>query len=238
MISCHGLSDIGLKRKKNEDHFLSLPSVGFFALADGMGGHRAGEIASKMVLSSLSESITSFRSRDPLEVIIDLRYAIQKANQILVTIGEKNHSFLGMGSTLCCLFWLEELIVYAHVGDSRIYRFRDQKLSLLTQDHSLFSKWLATRRTSHTPYPYKNVITKAMGMHESLQPEIAFSRVHPQDLYLLCTDGLSDVLTLSEMEEILQEDAPLDMTTKKMIESAKKRQGSDNMTVLMIQKDS
>ena len=141
-IAAVGISDIGRVRQNNEDVWGEIPEHHFFVLADGMGGHQAGEVAAREAIDHLSKSAKKIRSRDRLELMIELRHAIEKANQWVYRLGKKTDSLNGMGTTLCCLIWSEDMVVYAHVGDSRVYRYRDKKLELLTQDHSLLAKWL------------------------------------------------------------------------------------------------
>ncbi len=215
-----------------------MPEIGFFALADGMGGPQAGEIAAKEVIDSLCDSVTKIKSHNCMELIIELRHAIEKANQLVYQMGKESQLLTGMGTTLCCLIWTQEAIVYAHVGDSRIYRLRKKKLELLTQDHSLFAKWLATGKLAEeceTPYPYKNVITRAVGTSLKAKPEIAVATHEPGDLYFLCTDGLSDVLSLQEMEKIINRSESLVGSSKSLVERAKIKGSCDNITLLMIQ---
>jgi serine/threonine protein phosphatase PrpC len=232
-----GLSDIGLSRENNEDVWLACPEIGFFAIADGMGGHRAGEIAAKEAVEHLFSSIKKVKSHSAIDWMIQLRYAIEKANQWVYLLGQNNDHLNGMGTTLCCLVWIGEAIVYAHVGDSRIYRMRKNKLELLTQDHSLFAKWLQIGKESQTPYPYKNVITRAIGTGSRANPEIAISTYEPGDLFFLCTDGLSDVLSLEDLEKMINNSKNLEEASKKLIEEAKIKGSSDNITVLMIQSE-
>lgn len=255
-----GLSDIGLSRQNNEDVWVAIPEIGFFALADGMGGHQAGEVAAQQAIDHLSFSIQKIKSRNQVkqtvlsnsdfsksnqcesyaeEVLqwdVELRHAIEKANQWVYKLGQKTDSLNGMGTTLCCLIWSETEVVYAHVGDSRIYRLRNNKLELLTQDHSLFAKWLKTGKDSETPFPYKNVITRAVGTALKANPEIVISSYEPQDLFLLCTDGLTDVLSLEDIEATLTSNPSLEIATINLIEKAKMKGSSDNITILVIQK--
>lgn len=235
-----GLSDIGVSRPNNEDVWLALPEIGFFALADGMGGHQAGEIAAKEAIENLSTSIKKIQYRDHIELVVELRHAIEKANQWVYRLGQKSDSLNGMGTTLCCLIWSSEAVIYAHVGDSRIYRLRDKKLELLTQDHSLLAKWLKHGKLAEeceTPFPYKNVITRAVGTAPKANPEIALSSFLPGDLFFLCTDGLSDVLSLDDMEKILNRSPDLENASKRLIQKAKIKGSSDNITILMIQSE-
>lgn len=228
-----GLSDIGLSRPNNEDVWAAVPEMGFFALADGMGGHQAGEVAAKVAIEELCTAIQT-PSSDPL---LTLRLAIEKANQKVYEKGKKSHILNGMGTTLCCLYWTKTAVIYAHVGDSRIYRFRKNTLEQLTQDHSLLAKWLAQRqsRTCETPYPYKNVITRAIGTSKRVTPEIALVEYEPGDLFILCSDGLSDALPFKDMEKILDRSDSLEAAATRLIEKAKIKGSNDNITVLLIQ---
>lgn len=236
-LNSFGLSDIGVSRANNEDVWIALPEIGFFAIADGMGGHQAGEIAAKEAIDSLCESMKQIQSRNPIELVIELRHAIEKANQWVYRMGQGSESLNGMGTTLCCLIWSREAVIYAHVGDSRIYRLRNNKLELLTQDHSLLAKWLKIGKETETPFPYKNVITRAVGTAPRANPEIAVASHQPGDLFFLCTDGLSDVLSLEDIEKIINRSSTLENASQRLIERAKIKGSSDNITILMIQSE-
>ena len=235
-----GISDIGPTRQNNEDVWISLPEIGFFALADGMGGHKAGEIAAQKTIDFLSGIIKKVATTDIMEWIIEMRHAIEETNRHIQKIGSQFREYQGMGTTLCCLMWIPDAVIYAHVGDSRIYRFRDKKLSLLTQDHSLLAKWLSTGKLAEecsTPYPYKHIITRSIGGPGKANPEIAIAALQKGDVFFLCSDGLSDVLSLKEMEEILKKATDLNNAAPILIEKAKINGGSDNMTIVMVQHD-
>jgi len=239
-LKSFGLSDIGLQRPNNEDVWASLPEIGFFALADGMGGHKGGEVAAKEAIDFLLHSARSIKCTDCMELLIEMRHAIEKANRRIYHMGQKSEELTGMGTTLCCLFWTDAFVVYAHIGDSRIYRLRKKKLELLTQDHSLLAKWLATSKLAEeceTPFPYKNVITRALGTAHRAKPEIAVAPHEFNDLYFLCSDGLHDVLSLKEMESLVNASDDLETSCKNLIDMAKFKGSSDNITLLMIQSD-
>jgi protein phosphatase len=236
-LSAFGLSDIGVSRPNNEDVWVAMPEIGFFALADGMGGHQAGEKAAKEAVEHLSNSIKNMASCDPLNRMLELKSAIEKANAWVYQLSKEDESFSGMGTTLCCLLWMDDAVIYAHVGDSRLYRLRNQKLELLTQDHSLFAKWVKAGLKSHTPYPYKNVITRAIGTAPKAHPEVAISRPQEGDLYFLCTDGLSDVLPPDDIEKIIISSQNLGSAAKKLIQKAKIKGSSDNITILLVKND-
>lgn len=237
-----GLSDVGVVRPNNEDVWIANPEMGFFALADGMGGHLAGEIAAQEATAHLLKTFKNHlhlnSTSNPRTLAEILHRSIESANDWVYRMGKQFEECTGMGTTLCCLYWTKEAVIYAHVGDSRIYRFRDQKLELLTKDHSLLAKWMAMGKRAEeckTPYPYKNVITKAIGTHPKSNPEIALSDYEPSDLFLLCTDGLSDVLSTEDMEKILCKREDLSLAANALIELSKNKGSYDNITVLIVQ---
>lgn len=237
MSSCYtiesfGISDLGLKRSNNEDVFHELPSLRFFVLADGMGGHNAGEVAAREVVYHLSTSIhqlfsSSEETKNSLEHLPNhLHKAIQNANLWVHELSEQKAEFCGMGTTLCCLLLHQNSLVYAHVGDSRIYRFRTF-LEQLTEDHSLIKK-------QENSANGKNIITRAIGTTPHVSPDISIAPVEPNDIYFLCSDGLTDFVSDEELSLILQEHSCIKTASKKMIEAAKNKGGCDNITVLMI----
>lgn len=243
-----GLSDIGAVRPNNEDVWTADPEMGFFALADGMGGHLAGEIAAQEAIDHLSKTFQKHLSKTSFsqcastfcqQIIHSMHQSIESANQWVYRMSRQHEECAGMGTTLCCLYWTSAAVVYAHVGDSRIYRFRKSKLQLLTKDHSLLEKWIAMGKQAKeckTPYPYKNVITRAIGTHPKSNPEIAVCDYEVGDLFLLCTDGLTDVLSSEEMEKILCEHSQLTDAAERLIQLSKFKGSYDNITVLMVQK--
>ncbi|MDP1608929.1 MAG: protein phosphatase 2C domain-containing protein [Chlamydiales bacterium] len=239
----YGLSDIGPVRPNNEDAWVAKPDIGLFALADGMGGHSAGEVAAKETIERFCQMFTQHLLSQPKQISPDhllhtMHASIEFANQWVYRMSKQKKEYDGMGTTLCCLYWTHETIVYAHVGDSRIYLYRDKKLRLLTKDHSLFTKWMDLGKKAEeckTPYPYKHVITRAIGTHPKSDPEVVISDFEPNDLFLLCTDGLSDFVSLQEMQEILNQTPCLEQAAERLIQQSKLKGSSDNMTVLMIQ---
>lgn len=238
LLKSFGLSDIGLNRLNNEDVWAALPEFGFFALADGMGGHKGGEVAAREAIQSLLSSARKIRGKNSMEMMVSIRHAIEQANRTIYLMAQESNELSGMGTTLCCLVWTEDFIVYAHIGDSRIYRLRNKKLELLTQDHSLMAKWQSYRNLAEkcqTPFPYKNVITRALGTASKVKPEIAVAPHQMEDLYFLSSDGLHDVLNLLEMEYIINANSDLEENCKNLIELAKFKGSCDNITLLMIQ---
>lgn len=231
-LEAYGLSDIGLVRPNNEDVWISLPRYHFFALADGMGGHKAGEVAAQKTIDFLTKSIKEIihpqkKANIPTkDLIYHLRSAIENVNHLVHTEGLANDHLRGMGTTLCCLYLYDESVIYAHVGDSRIYRFRDNELKQLTQDHSLL--------TEYKQGFFKNIITRAIGTSRTVEPEIASVTVQENDIFFMSTDGLTDCVTLDEMETILKTRHSLRKKAKLFIKLAKKKGSHDNITLLLI----
>lgn len=230
-----GISDIGLNRPTNQDFWAAEPDIGFFALADGMGGRKGGEIAAREAIVSLKESIRQIaKAKDGFEGELSqkLLHAIEQANLWVYNMGCDIKPLSGMGSTLACLLWTRRFVYCAHVGDSRIYRLRHKKLVLLTQDHSLLARWILKKMIG--PSPPKNIITRAIGTKGRANPELTAIPPHPGDLFLLCSDGLSDFLSLRELESILNTPQTLESSAEEMIQRAKNKGSSDNITALII----
>jgi protein phosphatase len=223
-IESFGISDVGLSREKNEDVFHEIPLHSFFVLADGMGGHNAGEVAAKEVIHHLSSSICQLFSTEenfpPLPSF--LHNAIVKANHWVHQLSEQKLEFQGMGTTLCCLLIHEQKLIYGHVGDSRIYRFRDALLQM-TQDHR-----------SSSLRGKKNMITRAIGTTPHIEPDIAIESIHPGDIYFLCSDGLTDYVSDHEISTILEKNGCIKTASKQLVHAAKTKGGGDNITILML----
>lgn len=225
IIESFGISDVGLAREKNEDVFHEIPLHQFFVLADGMGGHNAGEIAAKEVIHHLSSSICQiFSSSEDLSSLPSLLHkAILKANLWVHQLSEQKAEFQGMGTTLCCLLIHKKKLVFANVGDSRIYRFRG-KLEQMTQDH----------RSCPLLRGKKNIITKAVGTTPHIEPDIHIQSIDEEDLYFLCSDGLTDYVTDDEIAYVLDNHSCIKAASQQMVHLAKQNGGGDNITILML----
>lgn len=238
-VSAHCVSDIGLIRQNNEDSWKMLKDAQFFVLADGMGGHQAGEIASKETVDQLcvlfEERLNSCH-KDLTHMEELLREIIQEVNASVYCMGRENMALKGMGTTLCCLLIHSQGLIYAHVGDSRIYRFRQGQLKQLTQDHSLLRELIDLGQLSEQQadeFIYKNIITKAMGTEPYVEPSVAHIDLKSGDMLLMCTDGLSDLVSLEEMQLIMSE-YPEEEITKGLVKKAKQKGGYDNITVILV----
>lgn len=237
-VSVYGVSDIGLVRQNNEDCWKQLPEEQFYVLADGMGGHQAGEVASYKCVEDLCSLLKSHfkqgRSLEECKIII--RECIQEVNKSIYYLAKQEPKLRGMGTTLCCMFLHPEGLIYAHVGDSRIYRWRDLKLEQLTADHSLLRELIDLGQLGEQQaedFLYNNIITKAIGTELTVEPSVGVCSIEAGDQLIMCTDGLSDLLSCSEIEMILS-NMPGEEAVKQLVRSAKKKGGYDNITVVLV----
>lgn len=240
LIESFGMSDIGLSRPNNEDMWGELPDDRFYALADGMGGHLAGEVAAKEAVLRFCDSMEKFFRYNP-EPTVDaakscLKDAFQETNRWIRKFGADYPTLRGMGTTLSCLLVLNQQLVYAHIGDSRIYRFR-KRLERLTRDHSLCEELVMKGKLDEEEvftYPRKNILTRALGIAPTIEPEIQETTFQAGDLYFLCSDGLHDPLSDNQIEFTLSRFHTLKEKSIGLVEAAKSAGGGDNITVLMI----
>ncbi len=227
------LSDIGPVRQNNEDVWGEVAESGFFALADGMGGHRAGEIAAREAITRLCKEVRRLHAvKTPFD-LNDLCEIIQTTNRWVYELAARDPALKGMGTTLCCARLQQDKILYAHVGDSRIYQMRSGRLLRLTEDHSL-AEQLRRDSSLQRPFPHKNIITRAVGTSRNVEPEVASLTIQPGDWYLLCSDGITDPIPDREIEQILLRSRSPAEATETLLFEAMRRGGSDNSTALAI----
>ncbi len=239
-ITSFGRSDIGLVRHNNEDVWDSLSEQKFYILADGMGGHRAGEVAARETVERLSRyirqspKINKGSLDEDVEIILDL---IQKVNQDVYLKARSDSDLRGMGTTLCCTYFHEKGVVFAHVGDSRIYRFHGKKLDQLTRDHSLVTEMIDLGELSAKNVdgvPYKNIITRAIGTEPIVKVSIGISEFAENDQFMMCSDGLSDLLSPKKIETILKSTQDLQSKVDQLIDAAIDLGGKDNITAVLM----
>ncbi|MFZ0565201.1 MAG: Stp1/IreP family PP2C-type Ser/Thr phosphatase [Chlamydiales bacterium] len=235
-----GMSDVGLVREQNEDIWAAFPEIGVFLLADGMGGHASGEIAAKEAVDFLSQLI---REWDPSkETTLELgltffREAVQKMNHHIFQESQADPSLKGMGTTLCALHFFKFYAILAHVGDSRIYLQRGSKLNRLTEDHSLVSELVemeAMKAEDAQTFPYKHVLTRAIGTHPVVEPTLNSIIVEPHDLFMLCSDGLTNYVSDKEIAETLATNDSLKAKGQQLINAANNQGGGDNITLILV----
>ncbi|HEX2578931.1 MAG TPA: Stp1/IreP family PP2C-type Ser/Thr phosphatase [Rhabdochlamydiaceae bacterium] len=240
LIESFGISDIGTTRANNEDVWAELPDDYFYILADGMGGHLGGEVAAKESVLHICDALESFLRQHPYpsaaSVKSHFKQSFTKANSWIRSLAHQHPDLSGMGTTLCCLLIVGTELVYANIGDSRIYRFRNT-LERLTQDHSLREELLAQGELTEEAaanFPRKNILTRALGISSTIQPDIHHTTVQLSDVYFLCSDGLHDALNDRQMETILRQHTNIKEAAIELVEAAKKAGGTDNITILIL----
>lgn len=239
------LTDRGRKRTSNEDAFGYSIEDGVYLVCDGMGGAAAGEVASSLAIEEVLRLVALHRPQEgsePLSAEALAQESARSANQLIHERSTRNPRLRGMGTTLVGILTGDRVACIFHVGDSRCYRLRSGKLERVTNDHSLVEEEI--RRGRMTPAealrsPLRNVITRALGTQNTVEPEIATSPVEPGDLFLLCSDGLSRELSDQRMEELLNAglaaSSPLAELCAALIQAANKAGGHDNITCILLQ---
>jgi len=235
-------TDQGLVRKNNEDALAFDCHTGLCLLADGMGGYKAGEVASAMAVAFLRQELTAWLLRagnraSSRELRRKMEACVNQVNQSIFSAASSNPDQAGMGTTLVAGVFLEDRLMLGHIGDSRCYRLRGQTLQQITKDHSLLQEQvdagLMTAEQALTA-PHRNLITRALGVEDSVMVEIHEHRVEPGDLYLMCSDGLSDMVLDAVIESILNASGTLPQKAAALIQQANDSGGRDNVTVLLV----
>jgi PPM family protein phosphatase len=246
-IEVAGSTHVGMKRSHNEDNYLVLPEERLFCVADGMGGHSSGEIASKIAvdemadffkLTSGDQDVTWPFKMDKSRNYDENRLAtgIKLANARIFERSNAEPRYKGMGTTLVSAHFTPSAVYVGHVGDSRVYLFRAGQLKQLTEDHSLLNDYLKAKKLTPEEienFPHKNVIVRALGMKETVQVDVRAEQPKPGDIFLLCSDGLSGMIEDADMLRIVVENGDnLEAACEKMIALANKNGGTDNITAV------
>ncbi|WP_438001428.1 PP2C family serine/threonine-protein phosphatase [Sorangium sp. So ce185] len=237
LISAVGQTDPGQKRKKNEDCYLCLDEHYLFAVADGMGGHAGGDVASRLAVDTIARAFKdpSFLDNDAESPYPDvprrgseLAVAIQRANQAIYERAHAERSLTGMGTTLVSARFSpnKQRLYIGHVGDSRCYRLRDNELTQLTTDHTMGAAGITG--------PMANHLSRAIGISPAVKVDLIIARPHPGDVYLLCSDGLSKMTTHEAIRDILLAEPDPEKASQALIEKANAGGGRDNITVILV----
>lgn len=226
------LSDRGLNRDINEDSAWIGSQI--IAVADGLGGHAGGEVASSIVINRLAKAEKREFTNDSVhDFVIEIT---AKANGEIAKKIKNSPKLKGMGTTLTSLIATEDKVALIHIGDSRCYQFRNGKLTQLSKDHTLVQELIDQGRLSveeANAHPQKSLITKAFMGNSETEPFIQLINVEPDDLFLLCTDGLSSVLNESEISKILREDGLTEIAVEKLKAAVYKSGAPDNITLVL-----
>jgi serine/threonine protein phosphatase PrpC len=231
------LTDRGRKRPSNEDAFGFSVEHGVYVVCDGMGGAAAGEIASSIAVDEVLRHLTARREEEGALPQLAEK-AVCAANEAIYSRAQRNQRLNGMGTTLVALVVEERRAWVFNVGDSRCYRLREGRIEQVTLDHSLVEEQVRMGRMSHSEAlrsPLRNVITRALGTQNCVTPDCFEFQAESGDLFMLCSDGLTRELTDSAIESILGSSLPLQDRCARLIESAKKAGGHDNITCVLVQ---
>ena len=231
-----GMSHPGQVRGENEDCFATRPELGLAVLADGMGGHQAGEVASRMAVDLIAAQFNGAAASFPDgRAVLE---AVQIANSAIHDAAESHAAYQGMGSTVVVALFSGDRLHIGHVGDSRAYRLRNHSLAQLTKDHSvvqeLVNRGLFTPEEARQSLA-KNLVTRALGTDPVIEAEITDTIVQRGDIFLLCSDGLTDVVSDTQIAEILDAaGADMDVAARSLIDKANEHGGPDNISVVLI----
>ena len=240
-ITSAGRTDVGVIRSGNEDSYLMVPDRGIFVVADGMGGHAAGEVASDMAVHYVARELDSLRGLSDEQVAERMRGAIRTANGAIFQRTLTEHDKRGMGTTVTALTLFEARFLIGQVGDSRAYLLRDNKLSQLTKDHSYVQEQVdagyLTPEQART-HPYSNVITRCVGANSDVMPDIYVGSVRPRDVFLLASDGLTGMLEDYQLAELLSPERMPEDEVDALIAEANRHGGLDNITAVIVRIDS
>ena len=244
-----GKTNVGMKRKHNEDNFILVPEEDVYVVADGMGGHKAGEVASEIAVQTSREFFLE-STKDPEMTWImrensEYSYnenrmiaAIKLANLRIFEAASNDIKKKGMGTTVVGIMFDEENLITGHAGDSRAYLIRDGKLTQVTEDHSLLNNYIKIAKLTQEEidnFPHKNVIVRALGMKAEVDVEINRLKYKKDDIFLVCSDGLSGEVTDPRMLEIVLEHSDdLEKAADVLIQDACDNGGKDNITLILV----
>lgn len=242
----------GLRRGENEDAYCIREDLGLYIVADGMGGHAAGEVASRLAVEAVEAFINETKDADvnrtwpfPYDTSLSLegnrlKAAIRLANRRIATAMESSEALRGMATTAAALLFGREGPIVAHVGDSRVYRWRAGVLEQLTDDHSWVSEQVKAGTMSEPDarrHPWRNVVTRALAGGDDPVVDVATVDVAAGDRFLICSDGLSGVVPRERLEAIVGRGDALDRTCEALVEAANEAGGPDNITAAVLQID-
>ena len=229
-----GLSDVGRSRARNEDNFSVNQETGLAMVCDGMGGHAGGDIASRTVVEVIGEVVSHFGTSQQ-DADTAIRAAVRQANDRLLALNQQRGfpEGRGMGTTVVGLWRIvgTDRVLVFHAGDSRLYRLRGGELRQITRDHSLYQAWLDAG--GHGQAPHRNIIIRALGTTIDADPDVEAVTILPDDLFLICSDGLTGMVGDQEIADVLGGGGELPALCKRLVDLANEMGGNDNITVVL-----
>lgn len=251
-ITAAGETNVGVKRSRNEDNLLKMPEENLFAVADGMGGHSSGEVASQIAVEGIAnffkatrqdEDITWPYKMDKNRPYDENRFimSVKLANLRIFEASQREARYRGMGTTIAGVNFIDGDALIAHVGDSRVYRVRNKQMTQLTEDHSLLNDYIKAKKLTPDEianFPHKNVIVRALGMKETVLVDLSRHTLQAGDVFISCSDGLSGMVTDEELLEVINSTPDLQEVVTILINKANEAGGVDNITVVVARIDS
>ncbi|HSO37676.1 MAG TPA: PP2C family serine/threonine-protein phosphatase [Labilithrix sp.] len=236
LVTATAQTDKGLRRKRNEDSVLAREEEGIFVVADGMGGYRGGEIASKLAVSTIERAFVTKTFDGPLDDAIprrasELVRAIQMANEAILERAEADDQLTGMGTTICAARFSanKQRLYVGHVGDSRVYIFRNGKLRQMTSDHTMKDLGVVGEGAAH--------LSRAVGVWPVVPIDVVFGKPQPGDLYVLCSDGLTKMVSDEDIRSVLATSAAPSVVAEALVKAANDHGGKDNVSVIVVRVD-
>ena len=233
------LTDVGQKRSNNQDYvnrYTNRAGIDLIVLADGMGGHRAGHIASEMTATDLGASWVDTQLNTLNDVREWMVAVLEEENKKIYQLGQTDE-YKGMGTTLEAVVIIDQQMIYAHVGDSRIGLLRNGEYQQLTSDHSLVGALVRAGQLSEEEarlHPQKNIITQSIGQHQPVEADIAIKTLEPGEYVLINSDGLTNMVSKEDIRDILSSEVPLENMAESLIRFANNAGGTDNITVALL----
>lgn len=237
-MKAFSITNIGMQRKVNQDYvYCSEEAIGalpnLFIVADGMGGHKAGDYASRCCVESMVQTIEGDSLKSPVSI---LEHGIQKANEFVLEESQKNSEYEGMGTTVVAATIVDNTLHVGNIGDSRLYVI-GEKIEQITQDHSLVETMVRTGELMPEDakfHPNKNIITRALGMNKDVKADFFEVKLEEDNTILLCSDGLSNMVDDKEIENVVKEIKKVDLAAQALVELANQNGGTDNIAIVMI----
>ena len=248
VVKSSGLTDVGQKRKLNEDNFFVDDNLKLYVVADGMGGHQAGEVASEIVVDTIRDYMKRFKEGDPdaVEELEDADETLSReANRIFSSIilanrgvhdvAQSDESYEGMGATVSLAYFTEDALIVANVGDSPVYLVHNGSIELLSVIHNVITEQSAINpeAANFISDQYKHLLTRGMGIEETVEPDISEIQYFDGDILVISSDGLTDLVTPEEILEVV-DNKPTDNACRILVDTANDRGGHDNVTVVVL----
>ncbi len=246
VIESAGITDIGRKRKDNEDSLFLDNDLGLYVVADGMGGHLAGEVASKLVVDTVRDYMKRFKEDEDIEELENFDETLSKeanrllsgiklANQVVYKAAQSNESYRGMGSTLSVVYFTDKTFIVANVGDSPIYLVHDGSIELLSVIHNVMAEQAAINpnEAELMGERFKHMLTRAIGIEEIVEADICENQYFKGDILAISSDGLSDKVSPDEILDVVRNERPA-KACQTLVDLANERGGDDNITVIVL----